>query len=267
MTAPSGSVLSSFFKISAVSPMSTAPFAAPSFVFPGSVAENARFLAGRVAEVALCLFENAACLAYTENDLPPDLRDLPLRWHVHLPFDLPWPDSPGAAACRPALDNVQRLMDKIARLAPHCAVMHAPPGCLDTRQKLLRHAGRFWREHQDIPLLLENTRDCDVRELGEGFLEEAGLGFCLDVGHLLGYAQHALRKSSLPSRASLIHWSAPCGRDAHAALTRFSPEELTLLAELTPRLSAQAAHLLEIFCWQALEESLPVLARLLSAPA
>lgn len=243
-------------------PATPAPVAAPSFVLPGSIVENVRFLTGRVEEVALCFFENAACLAYTEQELPPDLRDLPLRWHVHLPFDLPWPDDTSAAACRPALTCVQRLLDKIAFLSPHCAVLHAPNAPTEVRQELLRHASRFWHDYHDMPLLLENTYNCDVLELGEGFLEEIGLGFCLDVGHLLGYAQHALRTSVLPSRAALLHWSAPCGRDAHAALTRFTDEECVLLRELMPRLSAQAVHLLEIFRWRALEESLPVLARL-----
>ena len=56
--------------------------AAPSFVLPGNIVENVRFLAGRVEEVALCFFENAACLAYTEQDLPPDLRDLPLERQI-----------------------------------------------------------------------------------------------------------------------------------------------------------------------------------------
>ena len=243
-------------------PPSPAPVAAPSFVLPGNIVENVRFLAGRVEEVALCFFENAACLAYTEQDLPPDLRDLPLRWHVHLPFDLPWPEKASAAACRPALDDVQRLLEKIAPLSPRCAVLHAPNAPTEVRQELLRHASRFWHEYHDMPLLLENTYNCDVLELGEGFLEETGLGFCLDVGHLLGYGQDALRTSALPSRAALLHWRAPRGRAAHAALTRLTDEELVLLRELMPRLSAQVVHLLEIFRWRALEESLPVLARL-----
>ena len=49
--------------------------AAPSFVLPGTVAENARFLSGRVDEMALCFFEAQACLKYGENDLPPDLAE------------------------------------------------------------------------------------------------------------------------------------------------------------------------------------------------
>ena len=74
--------------------------AAPSFVLPGTVAANARFLAHKVDEVALCFFEARACLAYGPEDLPPDLADLPLRWHVHLPVDQPWPAR--AAGAHPA---------------------------------------------------------------------------------------------------------------------------------------------------------------------
>ena len=70
---------------------------APSFVMPANVADNARFLAGRVDEVALCLLEARSCLAYDDEDLPPALADRPLSWHVHLPVDLPWPAS---ADCR-----------------------------------------------------------------------------------------------------------------------------------------------------------------------
>ncbi|MDO5484253.1 MAG: hypothetical protein Q4F27_05035, partial [Desulfovibrionaceae bacterium] len=76
--------------------------AAPSFVLPGTVAENAAFLAGKVDEVALCLFEAQACLAYTAADMPAALADLPLRWHVHLPVDLPWPTTAGKAEARRA---------------------------------------------------------------------------------------------------------------------------------------------------------------------
>ena len=77
--------------------------AAPSFVLPGTVAENARFLSGRVDEMALCFFEAQACLKYGENDLPPDLAEPSesgrLRCHVHLPVDLPWRSAPEPPIC------------------------------------------------------------------------------------------------------------------------------------------------------------------------
>ena len=235
---------------------------APSFVMPANVADNARFLAGRVDEVALCLFEARSCLAYDDEDLPPALADLPLSWHVHLPVDLPWPRKKDAEAVRVAVELALRVFDRVAWLKPWGAVLHAPKGSPVLQRFILRQAAACWQRRTKIPLLLENTDICDIAGLGRGFSADHGLGFCLDVGHLLGYGQDALRTSALPSRAALLHWSAPCGRDAHAALTRLADEEHVLLRELMPRLSAQAVHLLEIFRWRALEESLPVLARL-----
>lgn len=96
--------------------------AAPSWVIPGTVAENCRFLSGKVDEVGLLFFEQDACLAYGKNDLPPWLADLGLGFHVHLPADLDW--------SRPALaaENCLRLMDKVDFLNARLAVLH-PPGC------------------------------------------------------------------------------------------------------------------------------------------
>ena len=96
--------------------------AAPSFVIPAGVAENARFLAGKVDEVGLCLFETSACLNYGPQDLPPDLAALPLRWHAHLPVDLPWPQKSTAAQsaypARTAATLARQVLKKAAFLEP-----------------------------------------------------------------------------------------------------------------------------------------------------
>lgn len=94
--------------------------AAPSWVVPDTLAANCRFLAGRVDEVGLLFFETKACLAYTRQDLPPDLAGLPLAWHVHLPLDLPWHDPEETARVCLA------LMDKAAFLGARRAVLHPP---------------------------------------------------------------------------------------------------------------------------------------------
>ncbi|GFM37750.1 cobamide remodeling phosphodiesterase CbiR [Desulfovibrio psychrotolerans] len=97
--------------------------AAPSWVVPDTLAANCRFLAGRVDEVGLLFFETKACLAYTRQDLPPDLAGLPLAWHVHLPLDLPWHDPEETARVCLA------LMDKVAFLGARRAVLHPPQPC------------------------------------------------------------------------------------------------------------------------------------------
>lgn len=233
--------------------------AAPSYVLPATVAENARFLAGRVEEAALCCFETAACLAYTEADLPPELAALPLDWHVHLPVDLPWGDG-GEAAAGAAL----AVFGRVAYLSPHLAVLH-PPAELspDAARKGLAAFARRWRSGGAPPLLLENIRGCQLTELGRAFLEGEGLGVCLDVGHLLGYAQDELLASDLPERAALIHWSAPGpepGHDRHLPLTALTEAQRATVLGLLPRLRPGATHLMEVFDWPGVAASMRWLA-------
>lgn len=232
--------------------------AAPSFVLPGTVGENARFLSGRVEEVGLCCFETAGCLAYTEADLPPELAALPLGWHLHLPVDLPWAEG-GDAAAGAAL----AVFGRVAYLAPHLAVLHPPTHMApDAARTALAAFARRWRAGGGPPLLLENIRGCQLTELGRPFLEGEGLGVCLDVGHLLGYAQGELLASELPERACLIHWSAPGprpgpqpGKDRHLPLTALTAGQRAMVLALLRRLSPRAVHLMEVFDWPGVEAS------------
>ncbi|MDE7371399.1 MAG: sugar phosphate isomerase/epimerase, partial [Desulfovibrio sp.] len=223
--------------------------AAPSFVLPGTVAENARFLAGRVEEVGLCCFETEGTLAYTETDLPPELAALPLRWHLHLPADLPWARG-GSTAAEVAL----AVLARVAYLAPHLAVLHPPTGMpVQEARALLAAFAAAWHAAGAPPLLLENIRGCGLTELGCDFLDGEGLGVCLDVGHLLGYVQGRLLASELPERARLVHWSAPGaapGEDRHLPLPAFTRAQRAVALGLLRRFSPEAVHLAEVFHWE-----------------
>lgn len=235
--------------------------AAPSFVIPAGVAQNARFLAGKVDEVGLCLFESSACLTYGPQDIPPDLAHLPLRWHAHLPVDLPWPVRMGAAAhpAREAARMALRVLDKAAFLGLRYAVLHPPQGTPAGQRRLLAGFARHWYTKTTMPLLLENVGHCDVACLGETFPQEHNLGLCLDVGHLLGYAQKHLLRSGLPEQALLAHWSAPGQRDQHLPLTALTPSQRHVAVELMARLPGTTVHMAEIFTWKGVAASLPVL--------
>lgn len=229
-------------------------FAAPSCVIPGTVAENARFLAGRVREAALCCFEAAACLAYTGEDLLMHPERLPLGWHLHLPLDLPWEEG-GEAAAGLAL----AVYATMRRFAPKRAVLHPPVGMpVEAAREVLADFAARWR-FRGPPLLLENIRGCQLTELGAAFLDGEDLGVCLDVGHLLGYAQDELLASDLPERASLIHWSAPGpepGLDRHLPLTALTEGQRATALALLPRLCPRATHLVEVFDWPGAEASM-----------
>ncbi len=271
--------------------------AVPSCVIPAHIPENAAFLTGKVREVGLCFFESASCLAYGPDVLPAALAELPLQWHVHLPLDLPWQDGGLRAA-----ETACRLLEKIAYLSPCGAVLHPPvfsapvlSPARPTRQQEApepkavlretdqtapqetRHAARqqealtcfarLWHQHTAVPLLLENTPACDVTALLP-VLEAEDCGVCLDMGHYLGYGQRALAAApALLARVALVHWSAPGTGDQHCPLTALTPAQQSAARALAQHLLPQARHMLEIFSWQGIEASLPVLEACLNRPA
>ncbi|MDR2694900.1 MAG: sugar phosphate isomerase/epimerase [Deltaproteobacteria bacterium] len=239
-----------------------APIAAPSRVIPGTAAHNARFLAqraeGRIREIALCFFETQDALACTEDELPAALAELPFSWHVHLPVDLPWGSGAGAAAA-----CALRLMHKARALQPRMAVLHAPE--LPGREGLLEAFADLWHARSAVPLLLENIATCGLVDLA-ALIVDAEFGVCLDLGHMLAYGQqNILYLPELVSRVQLAHWSAPGGADRHLPLTRLTGEEKSSVRAAAAQLPATTTHLLEIFDWNGVEESLALLAELLPA--
>ena len=247
--------------------------AVPSWVFPGTMRDNAAFLRGRVAEMGLCCFERAASLVMDEADLPA-LSDAVgganLRFHVHLPLDL-WEACPGQgedpaqaeAAGREAATTALVLMHKLAPLRPRMAVLHPPLGP-KAAPALAAFFDLWTRELPAALLAVENIKGQDLRALA-GPILASGCGICLDAAHLVAYAQEALLDCpDLLARVTLTHWSAPGaprGEDRHQGLDRLDPATLTLfrrVARLTPRVRP----LVEVFDWRGVLASLPVLEQL-----
>ncbi len=250
------------------------PFAAPSFVIPAGVAENATFLAHKVEEVGLCFFEAKACLAYTEEDLPLDLRALPLRWHVHLPVDLVWSRRYGGGthAAKMAL----AVFEKSIFLRPRYAVLHPPvfEENLQEQERLLHEFKTAWYAKTSVPVLLENIQDAPLYDLDTSLFyaskaasqkeqktqRDDFFGVCLDVGHMLAFSQEEmLSRKDLLQKVQLVHWSAPGEHDQHLPLTQFTEEQKTIVKQLAPLLPRRATHMIEVFKWQGVQESVKFL--------
>lgn len=253
------------------------PIAVPSWVMAGTIAENAHFIARqcrdmqssqviRLMEIGLCFFETASCLAYTDEDLPASLADLPLSWHVHLPSDLPWHEG-GAAVARIAVS----LMGKVAFLGTRRAVLHPPVGYADGGAALLRDFMAVWcgaesrggacRVASDIHL--ENICGHDVVALWPT-IEELGCKLCVDTGHLFAYGQSVLKALLLEDETALhavgmVHLCATNPSGGHASLTALSPSEQAYVAELCRAVPQNTVLMLELFKWAQIEESLPLL--------
>lgn len=252
--------------------------AAPSFVMPGTVAENCRFLSGQVDEIALCIFQTEACLAYGENDLPAWLADLPGRtsrmlYHVHLPLDLPWNEGPEQAAAAAA-----KVARKAEFLTPRAYVLHPPKTAAE-----LQAFFYAWRKHgfASERILLENIADNDLAETLRGAYG-IDCGICLDFGHAMAYSHNELLESSrLLQRVRMLHvytaetHAAPDGathRHKHLPMDRMSREDLDRLDALIGRLApygtaAGRTLLLELFDWDAFQNSVPFVARWTETPS
>ncbi len=230
--------------------------AAPSCVWPETAAVNCRRLARSVPEVGLYLLETASCLAYGPDDLPQ--KTFGLRYHAHLPLDLPWRLGGYEVA-----EAIAGLLSKIAHLAPWGFVLHPPADRRDLEEFL-----SAWTKAGRDPnaLLLENTETvspADILDLSR----DLGCGACLDLGHLLAM-DHAVPSDTdaLAERVRMLHVYSPFGpegpppgrRHAHRPLTSLSPEGRDQLLWLLGHLHPETV-VVEVFAPIHLLESLAVL--------
>ena len=219
--------------------------AAPSCVIPDRVGPNCRALAPLVREVGLMLLETRGCQDYDDRDLPPDLPDLGLSYHAHLPVDLPWESGPDAV-CEP----LGAIEQKIAFLHPCGYVLHPPPPGELTR--LVRR-----RPDLASSLLMENTGNSDLRDIWPEIVS-LDLGVCLDVGHLVSYGQHGiLRLPGVFDRVRILHIYGGESRLGHAGLGQLP--DPGLLRDILRRVRRDATLVVEIFSLEELGRSLDLL--------
>jgi len=241
--------------------------AAPSWVIRDSLAANCRFLEGKVDETGLIFFEKDSCLNYTHADLPDDLADLAMTWHVHLPLDLDWNDARGTAAACLA------LMEKIAYLGVRRAVLHPPqPGmtfsgtakeamqALEIFAASWQHAGFSTRD-----CMLENVLGADLTDIWP-LVCDAGYSVCLDTGHMLSYRQYRLLElCDLEGRVRMVHLNAPGPGGRHLPLTALTPGQQSDVARMLQVADRDAVFMMEIFDWNGIAESLPLLDAMLGS--
>ena len=219
--------------------------AAPSCVIPDRVGPNCRALAPLVREVGLMLLETEGCQQYDDRDLPPDLPDLGLSYHAHLPVDLPW-ESGAKAVCQ-ALGPIEQ---KIAFLHPRGYVLHPPaPGQLTRLARLRPELGPLLR--------LENTGQGDLRDIWPE-ITDLDLGVCLDVGHLVSYGQERiLQMPGFSERVRMLHVYGGESSRGHAGLDRLP--DPGLLRDILQGVGGDATLVVEVFSLPELTRSLDLL--------
>ena len=221
---------------------------ATSYVVPGDLAANARYLGGLVDDMEVVLFDapggpsNLPSAAQI-GELAAIARGEGLTYTVHLPSDLP--AQLAGEPMHPLLLKAQRLIGDMQALSPFAYVFHldgkavrdpsTPSVFLHRWQDGARRTLDLLSEWAGDPslLALENVEGYDL-----GFYDDVvgSRARCIDVGHLWvdGHEATAYLHTRL-TNARVIHLHGLAGKD-HLSLAH------TPAAQLDPVLSTLAAH-------------------------
>lgn len=244
-----------------------------SYILPADLLMNVEFLADRVDDIELVLFESDDMTnlpdAATVRALKETADRHDLTYTVHLPLDT-WLGHEDAAVRRQSVERCLRVMERTAPLSPFAYVVHfhgdhrGPCPSLDL--------ARWHEEHRrSVERLLDAAapQDLCVEHLDypfsmiEDIVSDYGLSVCLDMGHLLlyGHDPKAFLDRYLP-QTRIVHLHGVVEGVDHCSLS-FLPEGL--LAAVVERLGngAQKPRVvtMEIFDEGALNQSLDVMSQ------
>jgi sugar phosphate isomerase/epimerase len=231
-----------------------------SYIIPADILPNVRYLAGKVRDVELVLFE----VDDGPNNLPgpeqiAELRSLAaehdLTYTVHLPLDLRLAED--GSPRHVSLEKARRVIDRTRALEPWAYVLHLDGKSV--RSGATPEALRRWQEQAVGSLELVGGWAGDVEKLAvenlEGYpldfhqavLERVAVSRTVDVGHLWldGHDPIAYLREALP-RTRVIHIHGIAERD-HASLVHVETEKLRAVVDELIRANYQGVFTMEIF--------------------
>ncbi|MFW6414704.1 MAG: cobamide remodeling phosphodiesterase CbiR [Thermodesulfobacteriota bacterium] len=228
--------------------------AAPSFVWPAVVGDNCYYLQHLVDEVEIIFFETESSLNYTEHDLPPDLKDLGLGFHLHLPLDLPWEEG-----VERVIQDIEKLAAQVEYLSPHCFVLHPPPD-----PQLFTQFHRAWENHPYLntrKLLLENVQENDLIQAWPLILQ-TDFRICLDLGHMLAFGQQEIfNLDGFWERLEMLHIYGDNDPSRHTSLANLSSAGQEILGHVLQTFPSNKTIVLEVFNPEELNQSLDILSK------
>ena len=244
-----------------------------SYIVPADILPNVDYLAGRVSDIQLVLFETDA----HGSNLPDAALRLALReraarhgltYTVHLPLDLRLAD--GGAAEHESLVKARRTIEATRELEPAAYTLHLDAGRLPPPWGLCRDGAlplAVWQEQAvraleavsgwvpDPALLcIENLEKWDPAAY-DGVLERVGVSRTADIGHLWlqGLDPVPILEKWLP-RTRVVHLHGVGARDHQSLLKTPAERREPVIRWLKARFDGIVT--LEVFNEKDLAESL-----------
>jgi sugar phosphate isomerase/epimerase len=245
-----------------------------SYILPDDLVPNVEFLAGRVEDVELVLFESDEVSNLPGEPALQRLAELAgqhgLTYTVHLPLDADL-GRLDEAERRRAVAKCERIMRRVERLAPFAYLVHfhrepsasgGPEPAADWLKALRRSAEDLCGLVADPQVLCVETLSYPFAWV-EAIPRDLGMGLCLDVGHVLlaGESPEAYLDRYLDATRVVHLHGLRDGRD-HRDLGGLAPELLrTLLDRLLGEAEVERVVTLEVFSRDDFEASMSLLER------
>ena len=257
--------------------MKTYPFrlGTTSYIIPDDILPNARYLAGKVRDIELILFEvddgpNNLPSAEVLKELSTIAHDNDLTYTVHLPLDLKLGED--GSARDQSLVKAKRVIDCTRELNPWAYVLHLDGKAVrtSTDADLIRR----WQDHSVRALEIVSEWAGSPNQLAVENLESYPLDFiqpvldripvsrCVDVGHLWldGHDPIPYLQSALP-RTRVIHMHGIAERD-HRSLAFLPQEKVSAVFAELVRANYTGVLTLEIFSEEDFFSSLEVIEKI-----
>ena len=246
-----------------------------SYIIPDDILPNARYLAGKVRDIELILFEvddgpNNLPSPEVIHELSRVAQDNDLTYTVHLPLDLRLGED--GSERDQSLVKAKRVIDCTRGLDPWAYVMHLDGKAVRTSADVDRI--RRWQDHSVRALEIVSGWAGSPDKLAVENLETYPLDFiqpvldrvpvsrCVDIGHLwldghdpVPYLQAAR------ARTRVIHIHGIAERD-HRSLAFLLPEKVRAVWEELVHTKYEGVLTLEVFSEEDFLSSLEVIEKL-----
>ena len=231
-----------------------------SYIIPADILPNVRYLADKVQDVELVLFEveeGSGNLPNREQiaEMRRIAADNDLTYTVHLPLDLRLAED--GSLRHKSLEKAKRVIDCTSELNPWAFVLHLDGKA--ARNGATINVMQRWQEQAVQSLKIVGDWAGGIKKLAveniEGYpldfyepvLEQIGVSRTVDVGHLwldnhdpVAYLRHALH------RTRVIHIHGIDGRD-HKSLEHVPTEKLRAVLDELVRAKYQGVFTIEVF--------------------
>jgi len=211
-----------------------------SYIIPDDIIPNVKYLADKVDDIELVLFESDEMAnipsAAVVDELGELARQNQLTYTVHLPLDIHTGHAEESERAR-SVEKCRRIVGRMAPLEPAAYLLHldgdkrggVPSDDISRWQAQHRKSVHALLADVAPEKLCVETLDYPF-ELVADIIDDLGLGVCLDIGHLVlyGYDVDAYLDSYLQNTGVIHLHGITAGRD-HSAISYLETDFLEAL--------------------------------------